>query len=204
MITTGTGVNFNGEYVKTLPPLDFFSSVTISSSASNNNNPDNSPEIESELGPDMSTLSSSLEQFASHTALALLKTSLATDQSLSPDVKLKHSLSSISGIRPLRYTSYDKEKSPGPPIDRNSKAKELAMQQSAIAMAGATATVNTNTNTPSVPTSTTPPVDLPAEALRKAAKMAAMAVKVAALQEKQRKDKERSQIIELDKSLTTE
>ena len=202
MITTGTGVSFNGEYVKTLPPLEFFSSVTISSSASNNNNPDNSPLTESDLGPDMSTLTSSLERFVSHTALALLKTSLATDQSLSPDVKLKHSLSSISGIRPLRYTSYDKEKSPGPPIDRNSKAKELAMQQSAIAMAGATATVNINT--PSVPTSTTPPVDLPAEALRKAAKMAAMALKVAALQEKQRKDKERSQIIEPDKSLTTE
>lgn len=188
VVTTGTGVDFDGIRNLTLPPLEFLFSLSTAIQCSNDPSPVSiQPYDHIE---DVALLKSALESHIGQTSLVLMKTSLtlitaATDL---PSLWIKSSsLSSqpvvkVTGIKQLSYTTYEKEKSPGPPLDRNNRAKELAMQQSAIAMAMAS----------SVAVTTTPAtvLDPTAEALRKTIKMAEMAKKVAILQERQRKNKE--------------
>ena len=185
VVTTGTGVDFYGIENFTLPPLEFLFSLCTAEKS--NTDPESVSIQPYDHIEEVAHLKSALESYVKQTSLVLMKTSLTLISAAAelPSLWVKSSpLSSrptvkVAAIKQLSYTTYEKEKSPGPPLDRNSRAKELAMQQAAMA--------SSITSTTSAPT---PVLDPTAEASRKAMKMAEMAKKVANLQEKQRKSKE--------------
>lgn len=183
VVTTGTGIDFDGVRVDTLPPLDFLFSMDDGKQDGSDSDPIVGQTFDHLQ--DMARLTSALEYHIRQTPLVLMKSSLVTAADPPPLCIKSSSISletlvKVIGLKQLCYTTYDKEQSPGPPLDRNSKSKEMALQQAAMAAAVTAVPV------PQI----TPILDPTAEALRKATKMAEMAKRVAALQERQKRDKE--------------
>ena len=184
VVTSGNGIVSGGEKVDCLPALDFFSTVRIGSIGGLRDAPDSDPPP---YAADVSRVAAAIEKHVRGTALALLKTSYVTTTPLPTALSIKSasSLSPLSprsipvaGVRAVRYPTYDKETSPGPPLDR-AKVKPAAATTS-----------DPSPGTPTLLTPVTPPISATAEAARKAAKMEEMAKKVQALKDKQKKEKQ--------------
>jgi hypothetical protein len=87
------------------------------------------------------SLETSLKSYADTHCMALLKTSLANEGSKIPSLRITAAGGgeirglTVAAVRTLSYPTYDKDRSPCPPVDKSNKAKELSLVAAAVAAA---------------------------------------------------------------------
>ena len=139
VVTSGTGLYSEDDAVgqesqiATLPPLESLMSFTVDARGQRiqSENEDAFIPLNSKVAADTARF---LEEFTASRCLALLKTSLASGvvdgtplfvkraSALDGEQSIPGQMIPIVAVGTLPYPTYDKESSPGPPIDRSNKA----------------------------------------------------------------------------------